>query len=372
MLCMILVSCTGQKTGKENDNNDKIAIEVGEIKFPPQDVLQLKSYYLSSSVHVDSIDYLIGYNYRLHSLDCMNLKSKSVTQIVLPGDGPDAIVRLSGIYAQSLDSVWISDESERAFLIDSVGTIKRMIDLKKYLEDQEQLLINTNYAMFTSHLFYNASRHSLMFLVKHTPSNTFIVKEVFIDEVGKMATYQLSSSKVVPDMSKGYAYINFPNVNFVGENIVYNYPVESSIYMLDIRTNERKYILADSHYTSNIIEKCTTSGDYATLEKHWLENSHFYDIMYLPKYKIYARLHADKDDFDEKKGMEKLINERDLYLMLFDENMEKIGETKLSNCRYSPFTSWNATYGGIALFVDNVLDEKNNTDDLTIDIISLK
>ena len=277
MLCMILVSCTGQKTGKENDNNDKIAIEVGEIKFPPQDVLQLKSYYLSSSVHVDSIDYLIGYNYRLHSLDCMNLKSKSVTQIVLPGDGPDAIVRLSGIYAQSLDSVWISDESERAFLIDSVGTIKRMIDLKKYLEDQEQLLINTNYAMFTSHLFYNASRHSLMFLVKHTPSNTFIVKEVFIDEVGKMATYQLSSSKVVPDMSKGYAYINFPNVNFVGENIVYNYPVESSIYMLDIRTNERKYILADSHYTSNIIEKCTTSGDYATLEKHWLENSHFYD-----------------------------------------------------------------------------------------------
>ena len=99
---------------------------MGEIKFPPQDVLQLKSYYLSSSVHVDSIDYLIGYNYRLHSLDCMNLKSKSVTQIVLPGDGPDAIVRLSGIYAQSLDSVWISDESERAFLIDSVGTIKRM------------------------------------------------------------------------------------------------------------------------------------------------------------------------------------------------------------------------------------------------------
>lgn len=27
----------------------------------------------------------------------------------------------------------------------------------------------------------------------------------------------------------------------------------------------------------------------------------FYDIMYLPKYKIYARLHADKVDFDEKR-----------------------------------------------------------------------
>ena len=135
MLCMTLVSCTGQRTGKEDDNNDGVTIEVEEIKFPPQDILQLKSYYMSSSVHVDSTDYLIGYNYRSHSLDCMNLKSKSVTQIILPGDGPDAIVRLSGIYVQSLDSVWISDESERAFLIDSAGTIKRTIDLKKYLEE---------------------------------------------------------------------------------------------------------------------------------------------------------------------------------------------------------------------------------------------
>ena len=58
--------------------------------------------------------------------------------------------------------------------------------------------------------------------------------------------------------------------------------------------------------------------------------------------------------------------------MLFDENMEKISEVKLSNYRYSPFTGWNATYSGLALFVDNFLDEKNNTDDLIIDIISPK
>ena len=170
-------------------------------------------------------------------------------------------------------------------------------------------------------------------------------------------------------MSEGYAYINFPNVNFVGDNIVYNYPVESSIYMLNMRTNERKYVLADSRYTSNRVEKCTRGNDYATLEKHWLENPHFYDIMYLPEYKLYARLHADKVDFDEKKGTEELINGRDLYLMLFDEDMDKIYEIKLSNDRYSPFTGWNATFGGIAFFVDNILDDKNNTEELIIDMI---
>lgn len=34
MLCMTLVSCTGQRTGKEDDNNDGVTIEVEEIKFP--------------------------------------------------------------------------------------------------------------------------------------------------------------------------------------------------------------------------------------------------------------------------------------------------------------------------------------------------
>ena len=127
MLCMTLVSCTGQKTRKENDNNDKVGIEVGEIKFPPQNVLQLKSYYLSSSVHVDSTDYLIGYNYRSHSLDYMNIKSRSVTQIVLPGDGPDAMFRRSVIYLKSLYSVGISDQAERVFMVDSGGMIKERL-----------------------------------------------------------------------------------------------------------------------------------------------------------------------------------------------------------------------------------------------------
>lgn len=331
--------------------------------------IELLSMYLSSSFRIGSTDYLIGYNYKSHSLDCMDLKTKSITQTVLPGDGPDAIVSLSGIYTQSLDSVWVSDESGRVFLIDSVGVIKRTINLKRYLEEQELLLIDTNYAMFTSRLSYNDSRRSLMFLVKNAVSNTFAIKEVFIDNDDKMINYRLSPSEVVPDMSKGYTYVNHPNVNIVGENIIYNYPIESSIYTLNIRTNERKYILADSRYTSNIVKRCTAGEDYATLEKHRLENPHFYDVMYLPEHKVYARLHAGKVDFDEKKGVEKLINERDLYLMLFDENMKKISEMKLSNRRYSPFTGWSSTYGGIAFFVDNILDETNNTDDLIIDLI---
>lgn len=368
---MALMSCGGQKSRRVIDSN-KIDALVEEISFPPQEVLQLKSYYLSSPVHSDSINILVGYNYRLHALDYIDLNSKLVTQTTLSTDGPNAIMRLSSIYAHTIDSVWVSDDSERVFLIDHVGNVKKIVDLKAYLKDSEQVLLNTNYALYTSHLYYNNTRGSLMFLVENVSSSTFGVKEVFLDKEVEPITYELSSSKVILDMSSGYAYMDCPNVNFSDDNIIYNYPVESSIYVLNISTNERKYFLSESRYTSNIVQKCSSKGDYQVLEKHRLESPYFYDVMYIPKYKMYARLHIDKIEYDANKRVDELINERDLYLMLFNDKFEKICERRLPRRRYNYFTGWSTTYGGVILFVDNILDPQNDTDDLTIDLISPK
>lgn len=193
MLFVILISCTGVKKGGAVDNN-KVGIQVEEIQFPPQNILQLKSYYLSSPTHLDSMDILIGYNYRLHSLDYIDLRTKRITQTQLSSDGPDALTRLSGI-------------------------------------------------------------------------------------------------------------------------------------------------------------------------------SHFYDVMYIPSVKMYARLHIDKLEFDANRDLEKLINDRDLYLMLFNEAFEVVCEVKLAKHRYSYYTGWNVLSDGIALFVDNALDEQNTTDDLRMDLV---
>lgn len=371
MLAGALISCAGQKSSKMVGNGEA-EVQVEEIQFPQQEVLQLKSYYMSSPIHEDSVDILIGYNYRLHSLDYINLKSKAVTQAVLPDKGPDAITRLSGIYAHSFDSVWVSDDSERAFLVDSKGTVKNIVNLKGALKDAEQLLINTNYAIHTSHLYYNKNRQSLMFLVQNLASDTFMIKEVFVGKERESISYKLLSSNIISDMSEGYTYMNCPNVNFADENIIYNYPVESSIYTLNILTNTRNTIAAESGYTSNMVEECTSGRDYSALEKHRLENPYFYEVMYIPRYKMYARLHIDKVEFDANKGIDQLINDRDLYLMLFNDKIEKVNEVKLAKHRYNYFTGWGSSYNGIVLFVDNILDSKNDTDNLIIDLVSPK
>lgn len=368
ILIAFLASCMEQKSQNKIKNNI-VEVEVEEMKFPPQTVLQLKSYYLSSAVHTDSADFLIGYNYRLHSLDYMNLQSKEVTQTILSDEGPDAVISLTGLYANSLDSIWMSDESERVFLLDNAGQIKTTVNLKEYLQDTEQLLINTNHAMFTSHLYYNEIRQSLMFLVKKMASQTFVVRELFLDKGKDAIDYELEPSRIIPDITSGYAFINAPNVNFTTTDIIYNYPFESSVYTLDIQTGERKYVPAQSQYTENIVERVEPGTDYSTIEKCKIQNPHFFDVMYIPKLKKYVRLHLGGVDFDEKRGRDELMNDRILYLMIFDEKMKVLGESKLLEHRYNNFTGWSVSYNGVALFVDNILDEEDDTEDLAIDVI---
>ena len=368
ILIAFLASCMEQKSQNKIKNNI-VEVEVEEMKFPPQTVLQLKSYYLSSAVHTDSADFLIGYNYRLHSLDYMNLQSKEVTQTILSDEGPDAVISLTGLYANSLDSIWMSDESERVFLLDNAGQIKTTVNLKEYLQDTEQLLINTNHAMFTSHLYYNEIRQSLMFLVKKMASQTFVVRELFLDKGKDAIDYELEPSRIIPDITSGYAFINAPNVNFTTTDIIYNYPFESSVYTLDIQTGERKYVPAQSQYTENIVERVEPGTDYSTIEKCRIQNPHFFDVMYIPKLKKYVRLHLGGVDFDEKRGRDELMNDRILYLMIFDEKMKVLGESKLLEHRYNNFTGLSVSYNGVALFVDNILDEEDDTEDLAIDVI---
>ncbi|WP_128809764.1 DUF4221 family protein [Bacteroides rodentium] len=161
------------------------------------------------------------------------------------------------------------------------------------------------------------------------------------------------------------------NINFGREKIVYNYPAESHLYILDRHSLHTEVVEADSHFTRNEAFKCS-SKDYAQWERHGIENPHFYDVMYLPAVDMYARLHVGEKEFDTTKDLSELINGRDLYLMFFDKNFLKIGETKLLSCRYSFFTGWCAVDDGVLLYIDNALDDNNAVESLQADIVKIK
>ena len=134
-LCIICISisCSQRRENIKTVDNDLVEIQKEELFFPPSDVLQLKSYYLSSSVQVGAKHILIGYNHKEHALDCIDLLEKKIIQIPLQTSGPNAITRLTGIFAYQKDSIWVADESESVFLIDPKGNVlfKSVILCKK-------------------------------------------------------------------------------------------------------------------------------------------------------------------------------------------------------------------------------------------------
>ena len=194
---------------------------------------------------------------------------------------------------------------------------------------------------------------------------------MFLNESNKINTFELDASIVQPDISKDYANMSEPNVSFNNECIIYNYPIESHIYTIDLANKTKKTFSADSRYTQNLAEKCSSSTDYSIWEKHGFENPHFFDIMYLPEYEMFVRLHIDKIDFDITKNLEKLAYKRDFYLMIFDKDFNIVCEKKLPSNRLSPYTGWTVTNDGIVFFVDNIYD-KHDTDNLILDIIHPK
>lgn len=370
-----LVSCQFAGNKKEIGHEEGVKLDVKEVVIPPSDVLNLKSYYLSFVYQADSLQMLYGYNYKIHGLDCFNLKNMQSSQITFSGDGNSAVVRpVTGLYIQSLDSIWVYDGSQRALLMDRQGQLLNAVDLRDGLTSNEQVMIDCNFAISTSKLYYDGQHKSLLYGILDTSTSpySFKVREVFLGGSFPPVTYLLQSSVSVSDVSGGdYGNMNGINISFSDDDILYNYPVESHVYVLDRRTKQTKVVDADSRFTKNVAGKCRSRSDYSQWIRHAVENPHFYDVMYLPEKEMYARLHLGEHTFDATIDADALMDDRKLYLTLFDKEFNVVGECSLATHRYNYYTAWAATRKGVLVFVDNLMSSAMKTDKLEMDIIEM-
>ena len=80
-LCFFFISCNGSKKQSAGQEVNEVKLQTEDILFPVSEVLNLKSYYLSSYFHNDSLSLIYGYNYKSHALDCMVFKQKTAYEI---------------------------------------------------------------------------------------------------------------------------------------------------------------------------------------------------------------------------------------------------------------------------------------------------
>lgn len=365
LLSLVLLSCGNPKGNALHSyiSRDSLSIVTEHIQVPSTEVLELKSYYITSLVDFDSISGIMAYNYRLHSLDIINLKGECrISSIPLQREGPDGIPgRVCGICPVSRDSIWVYD-GIAMYLLDSMGKIRDNISF----ENNKNIVINTNYAMCTARFFYNKEHASLLYLVDR---GSFIIEEYDIRKRCVLKSYPLSNSVVNPKRELIYGDMDIPNITFTEDEVVYNYPYESRIYLLDMNTGEHSVVETESLYTPNVAHDCLSNG-YSAWEKHRIENIHFFDVMYLPKIQAFVRLHTSGVTFDSTQPVLSLLDSKNLYMSVFDKDFQFMGEVKLSDKKYNLFTGWCALEDALLLFDDNSLADSIDYERLSMDIIT--
>ena len=360
--CVILASCAlGGKQQAEKPHGEIEGLKVTNVRIPETNVLNLPSYYLSA-YYRDTAEWLYAYNYRARALDCYDLRNRTVRQLLFKADGPSAVIRIHSLQICSPDSIWVFDESQRALLLNQEGNVCRSVTLTEGLADGQCIIVGHNYAMSTTDFYYDEARRSLLYCVANqsTSPASFFLREVFLDGVPAVS-HPLMLPEEIPNVGeREYPYMGQPNVTFLPDKILYNYPVDSHIYVMDRASG-------DSNFTSNQAVPCNWKS-YSDCERHRIENPHFYEIRYLPGRDMYVRLHVNGQEFDATKDLGTMLASKKLYLTVFDNRFSVVGESELPSQRYDLFTGWCTTSDALLLFVNNPLLEEERGEHMEYDL----
>ena len=362
--CFIF-SCKENSSLIDNNYGDPQSLHKTEIDVSLDDEC-LNSYTLHDSFVYNNDDYLLTYNYITRNFDVFNISKKTISyHIVLMPEGPNGILNPTGVYVHSIDSIWVSTEDRNISLIDSTGIVKERI---KIPVSEETPLLMINFTICTSKLYYNATRNSLFYL-------TFSVEnEKYSYNVHE---YSLTNHSVKKypiratydhDFRNSYGWKQFPNVTYNERSILYNFPIESNIYVIDLASEVMSVFGGKSSYTANSVSKLTMPYDFSQADRHLCENVHFFEVLYDPIKKVYYRLHFDRIDYDFSANVYPLLFSKNMYLTVFNDKLEVVDETKLDRNKYGIYSCWGVFSQGFFIGKDNPYFTDINYEQLQIDV----
>lgn len=368
ILFSLVNSCTNEDNGLlKSRYGSSISLDKTDMNIHIDENTLCSYQTLSTFKEKNNDELLFAYNSPMHSLDIFNLGNKKVSHIQLESEGTNGILRhASGLYVHKKDSIWLYSQGF-LYLTDSYGKVNKAIKLPCPTDGFP--LVETNFSMSTSKLFYHPIRESIFYLTV-TPteeSANYLVYEYSI-KTDLFKTYPLKGSNLEKKAGRNFGWMQFPNVTYSKNDILYNFPINSNIYKINIETGKEFSFGGQSKYTSNVVSELCMPYTFQDADKHLVENVHFFEIQYDPEKDIYYRLHLDKVNFSTETKSNLLYNSKDIYLTIFNKNFEIIYENKLDSETYSYLNSWGILSNRLFITKDNLLNDNKDFDSFEIDI----
>lgn len=361
-------SCNDKDNGLlKSHYGSAITLEKTEVEIDI-DENTLCSYQVLTAYEEGSHEKLLyAYNGPMHSLDIFDLNKKTISHIKLETEGMNGILKnVSGICVHKKDSIWLYSQGF-LYLTGSSGKVNKTLEMP--FPEEGFPLVDTNFSMSTSHLFYHPARESIFYLTV-TPTEEgadYLVYEYFL-KTDTFQTYPLRGGILEKKAGRNFGFMQFPNVTYSETAIIYNFPINSNIYKISIETGKESSFGGQSQYTANMASELSMPYTFQDADKHMIENIHFFEVQYDAGKDVYYRLHLDKANYSTDIKSNQLYSGKEMYLTVFNNRFETIYEGKLEGKTYSYHNSWGIVSNKLFITKDNMLNDNKKPDSFEMDL----
>ena len=369
IIALALLSCNEKKPLVDNFYGMQTVLVSEEIDIPI-DELSLTSYLIHFCYSFQGDNYIIAHNYLTHNLDIFNVSQQTVSHIKLNLEGPDGINHdVQGIYLHSKDSIWIYTMGIIS-LIDFEGKVRDRIRITSL--DNKIPIVSTNFTSSTSKLYYNSTRKSLFYLTMSISNekSSFFVSEYSLSD-HSIKKYPLNATEK-KNLRWDYGWKQCPNVTYTENAILYNFPIESNIYVIDLESGKSSVFGGKSRYTSNSVNKLKTPFSFSEGNRHIYENVHFFELLYDGVNNLYYRLHLSDTEYEADTEFEALYQSKTMYLTVFNHKFEIINETRLEEKKYNYRNFWGMLNNGFFIGTNNMFFTGVDYEKLQIEIFNVQ
>lgn len=366
IILFAFISCKNETSDLNPNKYSRLAenIEIRkQTKVFHIDEQTLNTYQVSSSyIDDNNTEYIVSYNSITHNLDVININNDSISHIKLVKEGINGIFpEVSGLYVHNMDSIFIYSQY-KIFQIDRTGELIQKITPP--VPDGGFIMMFSNFSLGINSLYYNNVRKSIFYLAfNESDENQYFVYEYFLLE-DKFIQRKINGTELETNIRTDYGWRQMPNISYTDYNIIYNYPINSNIYTINIESGEQHSFGAQSKYTDNRAKKTTSPLTFESADRNLIESVHFFNILYNKSHDVYYRLHLGEGDYHVKENTHTQFSSKPIYLMLFDNEFNVIDEIGLEKLKYDYFTSWGMLNSGLYLIERENLESNQDTGDI--------
>ena len=315
------------------------------------------------SYHLFAIykDTFFAYNSAFHAVDVLDLSGKKpVSHLPLQKEGENGIAGdLYGMCLQNRDSIWIY-APPFLYLVNAAGQVQKKVTLP--FPEQGFINVETNFSMASNKLFYHPLRNSIFYLcvIPTTDSARYEVYEWELDSQ-EYQVYLLEGGALEAKDGQRFGWKKYPNVTYTDSLIVYNFPITSNVYTMNLVTREKKVFGGKSKFTPNVVSELRMPYSFQDADRHLLENVHFFEMQYDRENGLYYRLHLGKTSYDQSEEFGVQYKSKRLYLTVFNPAFQVIGEVDLGSGIYNYYNFWGVTGKGLFLARNAKLNDEEES-----------